>query len=59
MNKIQLTLSFLTHHQKRGSKPSSPAKPTDLTLHAENKQIIKIIDQIGIVKAVLLSRAIY
>lgn len=59
MGKIQLTFSFLTYHQKRGSKPSSPAKPTDLILHAENKQIIEIIHQIGIVKAVLQSRAIY
>lgn len=59
MSKIQLTRSFLTYHQKRGSKLFSPAKPTDLILHAENKQITEIIDQIGIVKAVLVSRAIY
>lgn len=59
MSKIQLILSFLTYHQKRGSKLFAPEKPTDLILHAENKQIIEIIDQIGIVKAVLLSRAIY
>lgn len=60
MGKIQLTLSFLTYDQKRGSEPSSPSEPIDLILHVEkNKQIIEIIDQIGIVKAVLLSRAIY
>lgn len=60
MGKIQLSLSFLTYHKKRGSEPSSPSEPTDLILHVEkNKQINEIIDQIDIVKDVLLSRAIY